>query len=158
MGPNELPTVRLRIGSIDATGQAEEPAHVRVRVNNIGAAAARLNAAVTLVTIDADGTECTVAKRRLPGAASRPGGSASSRATSAKLAPGRYRVGAVLDGSGGDTQTATTRVLASNDFSTADRFGRFFTEHPTRTVGLVALLVIAALLVALLRTRRSLRR
>jgi len=158
VGPNELPTVRLRIGSIDATGQAEEPAHVRVRVNNIGTAAARVNAAVTLVRIDADGTERTVAKRRLHGAASRPGGSAVVEGDVGKLAPGRYRVDAVLDGSGGDTQTATTRVLASNDFSTAARFGRFFTEHPTRTVGLVALLVIAALLVALLRTRRSLRR
>ena len=157
VGTNQLPTVKLRIGSVDATGSAASPAHVRVRVNNIGTAAAPVEAAVALVKLGTNGAERSVAERRLRGRAVKPGAATILEGDLGRLAPGRYRVDVALDGGGDDRQTGSTQVLADNGFSTSDRVGRFFTDHPTRTVGLVALLVIAGLLVALLRTRRLVR-
>lgn len=158
IGPNELPTVKLRIGSIDATGSAGGPAHVRVTVNNTGTAAAPVDAAVTLARLGADGAERTEAKRGLHAGALKPGDSTVLEGDLGELASGRYRVDVALEGSGDDPQSASTQVLASKDFSTAERVRRFFTDHPTRSLAIVALLVIAALLAALLHTRRSLAR
>lgn len=157
VGTSELPTVKLRIGSVDATGSAASPAHVRGEVNNIGTAAAPVEAAVALVQLGTNGAERSVAERRLRGRAVKPGAATIIEGHLGRLAPGRYRVDVALDGGGDDRQTGSTQVLADNGFSTSGRVGRFFTDHPTRTVGLLALLVIAGLLVALLRTRRLVR-
>jgi competence ComEA-like helix-hairpin-helix protein len=156
--PNRLPTIRLRIASVDATGKAGQPVHVRLRVNNTGTAAAPLDAAVTLVRLGPGAVQEPVAERRLRAGSVRPGRSGIVEGDLGRLTAGPYRVEVSLAAGGGDRGIAATRVLARKPFSRADRLRLAVVNHPTRTLAIAALLVIAGLLAALLRTRRAVRR
>jgi competence ComEA-like helix-hairpin-helix protein len=157
VGPNELPTTKLRIVDLKAFGYVDEPARATVRVRNTGTRA--VDATVRTRLIAAPGG------RR----ASKP---SDEQTTTRSIAPGKDTTLELELGHLGDQDynIDTTALAEGRRFGTSTisisprpkrtffaRFGRFISDHAVLLIALLAAIVILAIGEFTRRYRRRLR-
>ncbi|MBA3329182.1 MAG: helix-hairpin-helix domain-containing protein [Solirubrobacterales bacterium] len=157
VGPNRLPTTRLRVVDVEASGYIGEAARVSVRVRNTG----NLRTAATVRTrlVPAPGgrraarpADAQTATRTLTA-----GEEARVEFELGKLGDQDYDVDATALAGRRSFGTSTISITPRPERSLWERFKRFVSDHAVLIVALLALLVLAAIAEYTRRYRRRLR-
>lgn len=142
VGPNELPTTKLEIVDLQASGFVGERAQATVRVRNSGT----LETAAT-VRVAMPGSAPAQAERRLA-----PGQEATVALELGELRAGEREVTATALAGRRTLDTSTVTLTARPERSFASRLERWLSDHSILVIGLLVALVLA--LVAALAARR----
>lgn len=158
VGPNQLPTARLRLLSLRAEGEAGGQAQVSVQLVNSGTLAIRPLVMATLYR--------AFRGQRLPGVVARrtirPGRlSASARRTLSvrlgQLEQREYEVVLRARAAGAPPAVASAGFVAREQRSFWDRFWDWVTDHAVLLIALGALLVILIVVLLMRRSQRRIR-
>jgi len=156
VGPNQLPTPTIAVHSFNATAQLGGPATVTGVVASVGTAPASVTVRLTLVKVDPDGTQRSLATAALPYLNLAPGSSRRvSRQMGGNLALGSYEAIATWTAPDGSTHTLEASFSALAGRSLLSQFWFLVTKHVKLVVALLVLLLVAVTAMALLLKRRQ---
>lgn len=157
VGPNELPTTKLRIVGVEGVGYVDEAARVTVRVRNTGTRAAAATVRARLIA--------TPGGRRavkLSGQASATRSIAAGAETTFGLKLGHlrdqdYTIDATATAQGRSFGTSTISISPRPERSLLSRLWRFIAVHAVPLIALLAVIVVIAIAASARRYRRRLR-
>ena len=154
-GPNQLPTPRIAVASLQGQGTIGGPAEISAQIRSVGNAPAGTTVRLALSATSA-GVPIgnPIAQRSVSFARLAPGDTRDLDARLGSLKSGGYRVTATYEDTPGSTQTLVTDFVATP--ARAGSAGRFLRIHWVEILLAAAFIVIAFLGALMMRRQRHL--
>jgi competence ComEA-like helix-hairpin-helix protein len=160
VGPNRLPTPRIELRGLAAHGTIGKSSEVSADLASVGSIAASTAVRVSLYRLSNSNVQPAKPNdtRKLRFDAIAPGDTKALKVTYQGLPKGRYRVLLTFHDTPGSTQTQTIEFTPEKQRGFFDRLDRWFQNHKTLALLLLALLVIAAVVAFFVRRQSRLKR
>ena len=157
VGPNELPTTKLRIVDVKGVGYVGEAAHVTVRVRNTGTRATTATVRTRLVEANGGRRAAEPSDEQTAKGSVEPGEDATYKLDLGHLRGTDYQIDATALAGASTFGTSTITITPRPQRSLMARLKRFVSDHAVLLIGLLAVIVLAAIGESTRRYRRRLR-
>ncbi|MDX6665086.1 MAG: competence protein ComEA [Solirubrobacteraceae bacterium] len=158
VGPNQLPTPKVTIANFEAHGVIGGDSEATGLIKSIGTDVADTAVRVDLYKLLANGQQPVkpIKTQKLTFDKIKPGDTRDLKVVYPKLPTANYRVIATYRESPGSIQRVQADFTPKKAESFMDRVKRFWREHKTLILGLLALLILLLIVAYLLRRQRRL--
>jgi competence ComEA-like helix-hairpin-helix protein len=157
VGPNELPTTRLKIVDVKGFGYVGEDARVTVRVRNTGTRAAVANVRTALIEAPGGRRASKPSANRAASDLIELGKESTFTLDLGPLRDTDYQIDATALAQGSAFGTQTITITPRPKRSLAARIKRFVSDHAVVLIGVLAAIVLLAIAESTRRYRRRLR-
>ncbi len=157
VGPNELPTTKLRILDVKGFGYVGEAASVSVRVRNTGTRAAMANVRTALIEAPGGRRATKPSATTTASGSIEPGEASTFKLDLGALRDTDYQIDATALAQGTAFGTQSITITPRPERSLASRIKRFVSDHAVLLIGLLAAIVLIAIGESTRRYRRRLR-
>lgn len=157
VGPNELPTTKLRIVDVKGFGYVDEAAHVTVRVRNTGTKVAAAAVRGRLFAAPGGQRAATREDEQTASGSIEPGEEATYELDLGRLGDNDYQIDAAALAGASTFGTSTITITPRPQRSFLSRLKRFVSDHGVLLIAVLAAIALLAVVESTRRYRRRLR-